>query len=647
MKNMKIAVVANRKIPPGSDRFNDIISQLRPYTNEDDPIQVLAPRIQGQESNEFGYPSYACCPYVDLEKICVDLGILVKNAVSTIRKYHYDSVYLYGAGSHTKILLKKLREIHEIEIVAIVVSRKEQPYEFGLPVFGVGDLEFSKDKRNLVIFSSNCYEEEMYATFRRFHPQVECMALYRVENSFLKDSERSFYFSFYEIDKGKKEEIVASFLNKIRADMVVVFDEERVVVDDLDYHPTILGNVTENRVVFDNQKKLVSNKIKTNDRPKLLFVDQCLRTENGHYFNYAKNVLVPANGKYKTFLVCKQCIEIRTDFADHLLPVLRFDAWGGDIFPHHGESLPACSRDMLKRLLHVFDHLQLKDHDHVFIPNVFDYELEPLIEFVTKIQDQKFQLHLLFRYDIYDDFDRIARMKQIRDLYDHVHFHTDTQELQTSHTASGEIEMNVMAIPVSDYPLSSVTYTPPTAGLRVVSLGIGRAVKGFYHLPNIIEEFFRLSPESDLVFEIQNFTDDADEEAEKTVSLLNEMKNKYGLVLHSGPLTQNDYEAVVDRADVILALYDPDVYRDRSSHVVSEALCYGKSLVITRGCAPANLLDQDCPWIVDDPKDASETLNWMNDNWEDSQKYALRYQQHYSHVFTGQKLIESFDTVTR
>jgi hypothetical protein len=642
---MKIALTTNRDLLPGSQGLKTIVVKLKEFTSLYQPIYIFTPRITGQESFESDFPFYVSYPYLDLNQGRVNLIESVENIVKFIREFGYENIYLYGAGMHTRKLLALFSELGFIDIRGLLISSGEEGILHGISVYLVDKIEFNETEKNLVVFSSECFEGNMYETFKTYCPTVSCVALYNANYSYLDKSESEWYLEYYKDSVVCREDLLINYLNLFEPDIVLLCDEDDAsIFDSLNYKPKMVLSVSDfilNPISLESfrcQSKILD------ERPKFIFYDQCLRTENGHYLHYAKNVLIPAAEHYETYLICKQRIEVKSDFVNNVIPILRFDAWGGDIPSLYAPNHEVCAYNSLGKLISVVKAMSLNEDDHIFIPNVFDYELDILIEKLHEIKSEKFQLHLLFRYDIYPDFDRLSRMQMIFGLYKNVHFHTDTEQLRLSHTVLGNYDMNVMPIPVvcksTDFHLNL-----RSSCRRVVSLGIGRCVKGFQHLPRLIEEFYALNPESEVVFEIQNFTDDPDPIASETVAKLEKMKETYPLVLHSGPLSQSDYQQMVDAADVFICLYDPIVYRERSSHIVSEALCYGKAVLITRGCAPASLLDSNCPWIVNDPTKASSALTWIVWNWEESLKFSRKYSAQYAALFTGEKLGDYFKRI--
>lgn len=161
-----------------------------------------------------------------------------------------------------------------------------------------------------------------------------------------------------------------------------------------------------------------------------------------------------------------------------------------------------------------------------------------------------------------------------------IQYVTDTEELTSLHNMLGLARFTTLPIP------HIVTQQPrrDQDRIKISYLGDARTEKGFLHLPRIAD-VIAASPFADRVelFVQCNFNIPGGEPG--IPEALAELRQaRPGLVkLQNAPLERIEYIEQLSRSDIMLLLYDRDLYRHRSSGIVVEALSAGATPIIPSG----------------------------------------------------------------
>jgi hypothetical protein len=167
-----------------------------------------------------------------------------------------------------------------------------------------------------------------------------------------------------------------------------------------------------------------------------------------------------------------------------------------------------------------------------------------------------------------------------RTVGERVQYATDTEELTSLHNLLGLAAFETFPIP------HIVTDTPKRdpGRIEISYLGDARTEKGFLQLPRVAEAI-AASPHADKVrlFVQCNFNIPGGEPS--VPDALQTLRASYrGLVtLQDAPLAREEYAAQISRSDIMLLLYDRNLYRHRSSGIVIEALSAGAAPVVPSG----------------------------------------------------------------
>ncbi|MFO1159203.1 MAG: glycosyltransferase [Reyranellaceae bacterium] len=119
---------------------------------------------------------------------------------------------------------------------------------------------------------------------------------------------------------------------------------------------------------------------------------------------------------------------------------------------------------------------------------------------------------------------------------------------------------------------------PPT----VLCIGFANKPKGYRLLPEAIQRV--MSQHADVRFKVHGIVKGSDAEGDQPVfETLSGLGSR--VVVRQDVLSEQDYAALLDEADLLLLPYDPEVYRTRGSGVFTDAHKSGLPVVATGGCA--------------------------------------------------------------
>jgi glycosyltransferase involved in cell wall biosynthesis len=122
----------------------------------------------------------------------------------------------------------------------------------------------------------------------------------------------------------------------------------------------------------------------------------------------------------------------------------------------------------------------------------------------------------------------------------------------------------------------------PGSASTVVCIGFANRPKGYRLLPGAIAQV--LQRHGDVTFLVHGIVEGSDAEDEQsTFDCLSALGER--VVVRQDVLAQEEYEAWLARADLVLLPYDPNVYKSRGSGVFTEAQRLGIPVVATAGCA--------------------------------------------------------------
>jgi glycosyltransferase involved in cell wall biosynthesis len=376
-------------------------------------------------------------------------------------------------------------------------------------------------------------------------------------------------------------------------------------------------------------------------RRRLVLLDPTLRTEIGHHFHYAQHVLYGASRLgVQTVAGVSRDLEVHLTQAERIYPLYRHDFWGRDTSCREMPLAKDSSARFVAVTRQILDSERIEPGDDIFIPNISDSDLSTLTAFIEHHSADAFRWHIVLRHDL-PAHSRV-RIDCLRRLQATAHgtsifFYADTLELADQHQRAADVPFTVLPIPVAATAMRKFRRKAMNERFRVTYLGDARTEKGYPLLPALVRACGDLVASGLLSFIIQANGTASDPACGLATA---ELEACDGVQLFRNHLSAAGYEELLRSADVVLALYDSDRYRLRSSHVVVEALCSGTPVLVRRGTASAALLPPDSPWLCDDVEEAAVALRRLVANSQGEWNRANKLRKSLAAFHNGKRLAD-------
>jgi len=160
----------------------------------------------------------------------------------------------------------------------------------------------------------------------------------------------------------------------------------------------------------------------------------------------------------------------------------------------------------------------------------------------------------------------------------------ETQPMAAYYANLLDLDIEVMAGPGLLPPRRRVRkrILTPDGLTTVACIGFANRPKGYRLLPNAVRHVLECSRNTKFAIHGVVVGSDAEDEQPAFLAL-----SKLGgrVSVRQDVLTQAEYQAWLEEADLLLLPYDPAVYRSRGSGVFTEARALGIPIVATAGCA--------------------------------------------------------------
>jgi glycosyltransferase involved in cell wall biosynthesis len=224
----------------------------------------------------------------------------------------------------------------------------------------------------------------------------------------------------------------------------------------------------------------------------------------------------------------------------------------------------------------------------VFIPNIGPFDLEVLMKNAELFSDQK--LLLLFRYhdEIFNTLIAEYGQDKISSYLnsDHVYFATDSEFLGRDYAKKFSLDRFVVLPPpnlVGPFPIGE---HPALDKIKLGTLGNPRREKGFTliaaTITNIIEDI-------DVVFNLQ--VNNPADDCISSLDSLSRLQNKR-LTMNNENLSNSEYLKRLMEMDLVLAPYDPKIYRSRTSSVLVESQLAAKPIIVSNNTWLASVVSE-------------------------------------------------------
>ena len=331
---------------------------------------------------------------------------------------------------------------------------------------------------------------------------------------------------------------------------------------------------------------------------RFFILDPSIRDNVGHYSSYARRVAAAADSLGFTAWIVTHVdattwdkrlpsVNILPYFTKHIWEQFKEEQDGGD-----PEFRTATA--WIEEAIHGLDgRFRFCSDDFLLWPTVAARQIPGLIAAFTSDKWRIIHTEILIRYQS-ELFDHPAVLQSLRILEKQscrIVLSTDSEILSRELGVLTSLPVVVRSMPhVPDEAAGLHLGTPAAnAGPLVVSmLGNAREDKGFILLLQALPLIAAVHDDVALLqFVIQcNDPDQACQQA------LNDFREVPGLDIKwiREPISDHEYELWVAQSALILAPYDPLVYRARTSGIGLDALLHGVPIVTTAGTWPARML---------------------------------------------------------
>lgn len=241
-------------------------------------------------------------------------------------------------------------------------------------------------------------------------------------------------------------------------------------------------------------------------------------------------------------------------------------------------------------------------------------------------------LGLLFRFEPDCEMDHPVRSPRwTRRAYDllrsarsrgKLHLLTDSQTLSRRFEVLTGCPVSVVPIPQRAPDVLSAHDAASNRSIRFGYLGNARDNKGFSHLPALVRASDKGIQAGNIKFIIQLCRSSGDEPASQTAF---DALQKLPVTPVLGELDSEGYYNLLGQMDVVLLPYDPVYYKSQTSGIFSDALAFGKIVVVPKNTWMADQLHDHGAGIVydsDRPNGLSSAVGEILDHYEELQARA-------------------------
>lgn len=327
---------------------------------------------------------------------------------------------------------------------------------------------------------------------------------------------------------------------------------------------------------------------------RLHVVDSSLRNKRGHHFEYTKSVVDEWSSRGGDAVVyCHREAEaeiVRALGANRVFSRDIYAVWQPlPLSLRLGFVLTFLRNNLVfQKDLRRIPIASFADRDIVLVHTIGHTQLLGLLGWYRLLpRGHRPRLVVVLRYDIpegggdrwvhrfcYGSFFRLASSLADRKIF----YASDSESLAEMYAEMAQARVQVLPIPHLTAPdMWKVDAAPRPKSFAYI--GDAREEKGYHLLPGMIDEVLRAEP--DVRFVIQsNLTENITEEIARAAREIREFPESVEVA--EGTLGSDEYYRILAAVEGVLILYDPKVYRRRTSGIFAEALAFGKSVVVPK-----------------------------------------------------------------
>lgn len=213
-----------------------------------------------------------------------------------------------------------------------------------------------------------------------------------------------------------------------------------------------------------------------------------------------------------------------------------------------------------------------------------------------------------------------------------VRFYVDTKALMKNHKKIAFFPIKLLPIPINAGSSDIIKNNKPfnikknNRELIVIYPGDARREKGFLHLPTIVKRTRWLDNNIKFKFKFHSFQTAKDHEIDDAIKQLYMNASDCNIELIDTPQSPENYSLFIQKSDIILTLYDPNSYKERSSNIFLEALTHGKIPILLSGSSMCEIFPKHSVFICDYSSQVPKRLEYIASNWSTVTKevYTIR-----------------------
>ncbi|MDY7015135.1 MAG: hypothetical protein SVX43_16375 [Cyanobacteriota bacterium] len=355
-----------------------------------------------------------------------------------------------------------------------------------------------------------------------------------------------------------------------------------------------------------------------------VIADECLNSYNGHYFNYDRTIQDYARSQgYDVTIIANAAASSQIAEALKVIPGFRYG------LEHHFK-FPIPLREKIQS---EWNYFQYKTHFHrdlcqiearlnlnretlILFHTISHNQLYPIVKWAEHLPPDKCpKIALLFRFTPYINptqlspngrfYRRAFRYLERSHVCKRFRLFTDSDILVNDYRDFTEIPLTVLPIPHAasekDESIEREKRDAETA-ICLTYLGNARSTKGFHLLPYLFKRLGCQLERSQLKAEVQAnvmFQHDT-----PSVLAVTQLRQNRPVKLHETALSEREYEALLDRAGIVLLPYSLCYYHAQTSGIFGEAIARGKPVIVPRGTWMAKQLKTQGAGLTFLPGDA-------------------------------------------
>jgi hypothetical protein len=351
--------------------------------------------------------------------------------------------------------------------------------------------------------------------------------------------------------------------------------------------------------------------------PRFFFCDPSLLNLSGHCLGYLESIKRALPQESTVFLLGNKSFDRKLLQPYSVYPT--FTYWiDHRQYSDHEKNAVFHSKEILKDLADAHAAFAFNYDDEILINSLRQWALLGVLKWLEGFTPQQApKVSLILHFSAFTNHD-VAINTILDKLYrnffvtlgqsplrQRVALFADSEALTREYTEQGA--QGVCTAPIPHIPaLPGHKQREP---LVVSYMGAARKDKGFQYLPYLVKRTKYADRLPDLRFKVMAWA--SDPQAEFYAWNIEALQEDSRVELYREPLTEDEYNAVLNETDIGLVLYDRNVYARQTSGILSELVAAGAVLVVSRGTWAARQVsryDLGCLSMPEDVISAGDAL---------------------------------------